>query len=338
MADDYQHACADAAVFDLSDRALVELAGKDAVSFLHNLCTNDIKSLAPGSGCEAFLCTSKARVVGHFFVSRFQRRGRDVLWLDMVPGLAAKVSKQLDHYLISEEVELADRTADYTQLHVCGPRAGEVLGKIVAGPLPDVKELHHWAWVLGGDATGAVRRHDYLGLPGYDLFLPRATGADVQRLLAGAGAAAGAPDACEVLRVEAGFPAFGPDIDEDRFVVEVGRIRQAICYTKGCYLGQEPIVMARDRGHVNRTLLGLRIHEDGPAPAGSRVLHGEEEVGRVTSSVWSPRLSSAIALAYLRRGSQEPGTPVEVEAQGSRRAAEVATLPFLKAGGTEASS
>ena len=73
-----------------------------------------------------------------------------------------------------------------------------------------------------------------------------------------------------MLRVEAGVPRYGAEMNEERFVVEVGRTDRAICYTKGCYLGQEPIVMARDRGHVNRTLLGLRVQGEGPVPPGAR--------------------------------------------------------------------
>ena len=84
--------------------------------------------------------------------------------------------------------------------------------------------------------------------------------------------------------------------------------------------------MARDRGQVNRTLLGLKL-TGGPAPHGSLVYRDGKEVGRVTSSVQSPRLGT-IALAYIRRGNQEPGTAVEVEVEGARRPAVVSALPF----------
>jgi glycine cleavage system aminomethyltransferase T len=115
-------------------------------------------------------------------------------------------------------------------------------------------------------------------------------------------------------------------IDSPKFVPEVGRARQVICYTKECYLGQEPIVMARDRGQVNRTLLGLKLVGD-PAPHGSLVYRDGKEVGRVTSSLQSPRLGT-IALAYIRRGNQEAGTAVEVEGEGTRRPAVVSALPI----------
>jgi folate-binding protein YgfZ len=301
---EYQHAHTDAVLFDLSGRSLVEVAGKDAVPFLHNLCTNDIKGLAVGAGCEAFLTTAKARVVAHFFVSRLQHAGREVLWLDNLPGQGEALRRHLDHYLISEDVELTDRSGAITQLYLCGPRAADIL---------DHPTLHRRADAAPLATGGQLIPRDHLGLPGYALFWPRDTVADYRRRLSAAGATLAGPETYEVLRVEAGFPEFGRDMDENRLVMEVGRTRQAVSFTKGCYLGQEPIVMARDRGHVNRTLLRLKLTGDSPAPAGAKVLHKGEQVGEVTSSVWSPQFGAVLALAYLRRGCQEPGTPVEVE-------------------------
>ena len=136
-----------------------------------------------------------------------------------------------------------------------------------------------------------------------------------------AGVKPASPEVHEVLRIEAGTPEYGKDMDDDRFVMEVGRTAQAICYTKGCYLGQEPIVMARDRGQVNRTLDGgqVRRRQGTPVAAGSKLFAGDAEVGQITSSVWSPRLQQVLALAYLRRGHQQPGTLVVHEGRQGRR-------------------
>lgn len=85
--------------------------------------------------------------------------------------------------------------------------------------------------------------------------------------------------------------------------------------------------MARDRGQVNRALVGVRL-PGGPVPLGSRLFAQDKEVGRVTSSVFSPRLGAALGLAYVRRGHQTPGTTVEVEVAGARAPAEVVQLPL----------
>ena len=229
-----------AAVFDLSHRGQVELTGADAVAFLHNLCTNDIKNLKPGNACEFFLTDNKARVVAHGVAHRLLPAEPPVLWLDFDRGSAAKTVAHLNRFVVSEQVEIADRSGALALLHVCGPKAEAVLGERV----PD-------SFLI-----------DRLALPGFDLLCPRDASESLCNELVKKGAMAAGAEAFEILRIEAGVPVDDIDIGAERFVVETGRIKQAICYTKGCYLGQEPIVMARDRGHVNRMLLGLKM--EGP--------------------------------------------------------------------------
>jgi len=126
MPDEYHRARQGAALFDRSHHGKVVVSGPDAASFLHNLCTNDVKALAPGSGCEAFLTNLKAKVIAHVAI---YRQDQDSFWLDSGPGSGERVLGHLDRHLISEQVELADRTRELAQIHVAGPRALEVLEK-----------------------------------------------------------------------------------------------------------------------------------------------------------------------------------------------------------------
>jgi folate-binding protein YgfZ len=327
VAAEYEAVRSGAGLFDVSHRGKVELTGKEAAFFLHNLCTNDINDLPVGAGCEAFLTTNKAKIVSHLYVYHLLLHdGRSALWLDVPPGTSEKLIQYLDHYVISEQVEFADRTREFAQMHLAGPHAQAVLEKALLDDVPPLEDLQHMMRTFGVSDTCHVRRHDLLGVPGYDIVCLAARASNVWQMLTRAGAKPAGREAYEILRVEAGTPALGADIDESTFAPEVGRTKQAICYTKGCYLGQEPIVMARDRGQVNRTLLGVKL-PDGPVPHNSMLFAGDKEVGRVTSSATSPRLG-AIGLAYVRRGSQEPGTKLEVEAAGTRRPAVVAALPM----------
>ncbi|HEX3314740.1 MAG TPA: glycine cleavage T C-terminal barrel domain-containing protein, partial [Gemmataceae bacterium] len=259
-------------------------------SFLHNLATNDIKNLPSGAGCELFLTNLKARVLGHGIA---MIRGDDVL-LEVEPGRTDAILKHLDRHLISERVELTDRSKDVVRVTFLGPRAAETAAKLSGIDVGTIEALPTWHRVEK-DGT-MVRRQGFVTPPGFDVLLP-------QRIAVPGPAS---PETWETLRIEAGWPRWGHEIDENRFVVETGRIAQAICYTKGCYLGQEPIVMARDRGQVNRRLVGLVA--DGPLPVGSRIMQGEIEAVRVTSSALSPRLRKTVALAYAYRGHQEPGS------------------------------
>jgi folate-binding protein YgfZ len=306
-----------AGLFDVSQRGKIEVAGADATQFLHNLCTNDILKLPVGAGCEAFFCTAKAKVVAHVLIYRAPHS----YWIDTISSSAATLMQHLDRYIISEQVELADRTAEFSQLHVAGPQAPALLHRSSGGALPELDDHQHLPLTAGC----IMRRSSPLGLPGYDFLCRRDKMADLDEWLRSAKIQPVDAATYNILRVEAGTPLFGEDIDEERFVVEVGRIEQAICYTKGCYLGQEPIVMARDRGHVNRTLLGVKLSGEGPLAPGSKLLRDGTEVGQVTSSVVSPRLGP-IGLAYLRRGSWDPGTELQVE--GQERVARVTALPF----------
>jgi tRNA-modifying protein YgfZ len=326
---EYHAARQSAALFDLSHRGKVEVSGADAGAFLHNLTTNDIKGLPVGAGCEAFLTTATAKVVEHLLVYHVLLSGeREAYFIDVEPGRAELLIQHLDRYVISEAVEFADRTREFSQIRLAGPRAKDILEKALLDDVPDLKPLQHMVRTFGTNSHSHIRRHDPLALPGYDIVCLNALAANVWGMLVRAGARPAGLEAHELLRVEAGTPALGPDIDESRFVVEVGRVAQSISYNKGCYLGQEPIVMARDRGQVQRTLLGLKVSGEGIVPRGSKLFREGKEVGVTGSSVVSPALGQPIALAYVRRGSQDPGTMVEVETDGQRRSAEVVPLPF----------
>jgi folate-binding protein YgfZ len=327
-AGEYRTTVEAASIFDVSPRGKVEVSGPDAPTFLHNLCTNDVVNLPLGGGCEAFFTTAKAKVVAHALIYHVRvAGGRDALWLDVAPGQAVPLIRHLDHFLISEQVEFSDRTPDFAQFHLAGPRAADVLAAALGEPVPDLGPLQHMERTFGEAATCHVRRHDPLGVPGYDLVCLRPRAVEVWERLRAAGARPAGVDTYEVLRVEAGTPEFGKDIDENRFVVEVGRA-DAVSYDKGCYLGQEPIVMARDRaGHVNRTFRGLKLKDGQPVPAGTRLFAENKEVGVVTSSVVSPRFG-AIGLGYVRRGQEQPRTVLGLESPGSGRTAEVVGLPI----------
>jgi folate-binding protein YgfZ len=323
-AGEYETARSGAVVFDRSHHGKIEAAGNDALVFLHNLSTNSVKALAPGSGCETFFCTPTARVVSHGYIYRLLPTGkRETLWLDLSPGLDEKTLRHLDRYIIGEDVTLFDRTQALAQVHLAGPDAPRVLSAVL-GEEPG-------AWTRCAfrtlDSRLTVRCTDPLGMPGYDLLCSAEQGALLWQELVSNGARPAGRDAWEILRVEAGTPVYGVDMDENTFAPEVSRTERAISYEKGCYLGQEPIVMARDRGVVQRGLVGLIVGDE-PASPGSLLYRDGKEVGRTTSSVRSPRLG-AVALAYVRRGAQTPGTELEMAGAGANRKVRVAKLPMV---------
>lgn len=326
-AGEYRQVLEGAGLFDRSPQGKIEVAGKDAPSFLHNLCTNDINGLPLGGGCEAYFCDHRARVLAHALVYHLLAGGRHAFWLDVTAGFSEKLLHHLDRHLISEAVELADQTETFAQMHLAGPQAKHVLDRALGELSPDLAEFLHMERTFGSTATCHIRRLDPLGFPGFDLVCRSERAAGVWQMLVAAGAVPAGESAYTTLRMEAGTPVYGIDIGEDRFVMEVPRALRAVSYSKGCYLGQEPIIMARDRaGFVNRAFLGVKVLEGGPLPAGTRLYRDGTEVGLVTSSAESPRLGAPIALGYIRRGHQDPGLRLEADTPDGRRPVEV--LPF----------
>jgi folate-binding protein YgfZ len=249
-------------------------------------------------------------------------------WLDVTPGYAEQLLGHMDRHLISEQVEMVDRTGQFAQMHLAGPKAMEVLASALGESLPPLGEFQHMERTFGANAICHIRRNDPLGVPGYDIVCLNERAAGIWQLLLASGAKPAGLDAYEILRIEAGTPVYGVDIDENRFVMEVARPLRAVSYNKGCFLGQEPIVMARDRaGHVNRTFLGVKVLHGEPLSPSTKLLRDGAEVGIVTSSSQSPRLGAPVALTYIRRGHQEPGTQLEADTSGGKQTVEVLGFP-----------
>ena len=132
------------------------------------------------------------------------------------------------------------------------------------------------------------------------------------------GAVAIGAETREALRIEHGLPRFGVDFDDSSLPAEAGVVERAISFTKGCYIGQEPVVRLAHRGHANRQLRRLRL--DGSPVLPASLLEGEREVGRVTSSTGLPE-GGAAALGYVRRTVADGAELVALDASGARVAA-----------------
>src|SRR5262249_46164070 len=151
-----------------SHRGKVEVRGADAARFLHNLTTNDLLNLPLGAGCETFLTTAKAKVIAYLLIYRHASPADPPGFsLDVAPGAADKVLQHLDRYLISEQVEFADHTNVFAQMHLAGPQAAAVLGKLLGEEIVPAEPLRHGPAHFGGEGNSWLRRHDELGVRGY---------------------------------------------------------------------------------------------------------------------------------------------------------------------------
>lgn len=313
---EYEAAGGAAAVFDLPDRAHVQLTGRDRQPFLHNFCTNDIKRLRSGEGCEAFIANIKGRILGHVLI--FCQDDR--LLLDSVSGSDSFLMQHLDRYLITEDVALQNRTSELSDLLVAGPAAGRIVSEAF-GVDPTELPMNGHRSVPFETGTVTIARAPFTVQPGYLLIGPRSTTGPLGEALRSRGAVTAGRDVFEALRIEACFPLYGVDLSDDMLAQEAARTQQAISFTKGCYLGQEPIARLDSLGHANRMLRGLRLDSGDAPPVGANVYDesGQEAIGTISSAAVSPADGRALALALLRFKYGNPGTSVAVQVDESTK-------------------
>ena len=307
-ADEQQAARERCVVIPCIDRTQVEVQGEDRHSFVHNFCTANVKTWQVGQGGETFLTNIKGRVVAHVFAFVDERS----IWLETVPDQEERIISHLDHYLISEDVSLIPRTNELSELLICGPHADATLGRL--GIDTGGWNAYQHQTISFADVELHFRKVDWLLQPAFLVSTPREKLFAVWQELQRVDVVPAGSSTFTALRIEAGFPLYGVDISEERLAPEVGRNPQAISFTKGCYLGQEPISRVDSMGHVNVELRGLAVDSADLPPAGSSITDAEgNEVGTITSAALSLPQQQACALAYLKSQCTSPGTRVTVQ-------------------------
>src|SRR5262245_14782403 len=307
----YEAARHRAAVLDRSDRGRIVVSGADRASYLQGLLTNDIVALQAGRGCYAAYLTPQGRMIAHLYVYELG----DVILLTMDRAVKDTVLTKLDQLIFTEDVQLGDVTDAFAQVGIIGPDAAAIVSGILGGvsveTLRRLAEHANLRTMWNGEPAIVTRITD-AGASGYDTFVDRVKAANLLSGVTEAGAVALDEQTAEALRIESGAPRFHRDMDEETIPLEAGIESRAISFTKGCYVGQEVIIRVLHRGHgrVARKLVGLIVSGDQPPEAGAVVRSGDREIGRITSSAWSPALQQPIALGYVHRDFVAPGTAV----------------------------
>ncbi len=283
-------------------RTQIELSGKDRGAFLHNLCTNEIKKLVVGSGCEAFITSVQGKTLGHVLVFAEP----DSLILDTVGGQSETLLKHLDHYLVCENVVLADRTEDWFELLLSGPNAEPILSEQWHVALPTSRLAH--VSINVDRRPIHIRRIDMTAGGGFLISVAQNDSDWLKLQLKEAGAIECATAAFEAARIEHGTPLFGHDISDKNLPQELARDDQAISFVKGCYLGQETVARIDALGHVNRLLVGIRFAGKRIPEVGAELRVGDQVVGEITSATYSPRLSAPLGLGFVRQAHARPAT------------------------------
>jgi len=346
-----------------ADTAMAIVRGADRASWLQGLLTNDVAALPPGRGCYAAYLTPQGRMITDLRVLALE----SAVMIELPLVAKDAVLRRLESFIITEDVQLDDASARLARVSVYGPKAVVVVARALADPVmvaavpglpavPQTSELTNRLWSMSEHdhhrevADGAGQEQGVLiaatwdlGERGFDVYVPPAAVAIVHSAFEHAGAVPIDERTWEVLRVEAGRPRFGVDMDTDTIPLEAGIEDRAISFTKGCYVGQEIIVRVRDRGHgrVARRLVGLvpvaaDLWPGCGIPRGALLRVGGADIGRLTSVAYSSRRGSTIALGLVHRDFAEPGTVATAHGEDGDVALTVTTLPFVDLGITAA--
>ncbi|UCE85221.1 MAG: aminomethyltransferase family protein [Deltaproteobacteria bacterium] len=317
-----------AGFFELAERGLLEVTGGDARRWLDGMISQDVTALEPGakrSGCYALLLTPQGRVVADLHVL-LRPQG---FWLELDRAAVAAALAHLERYIVADDVALCDRSGAFERFALEGPRARAALQKLVEVPLELAPDACVDARVDG--APVVIAAFGWTGESAFQVFAGEPEAARVRAALRAAREAGGwldgDPETLELLRIEAGIPRFGAELDAS-VLPDEARLDRAISTTKGCYTGQEVVARMRSRGRVSHRLVGLALDTDACLPEPGTAVHaGEASVGEITSAALSAR-AGAIALAFVRTSHHVPGTTLSV----AGRPARVVELPFVEVG------
>lgn len=244
------------------ERNVFRVLGRDRVRFIHNVTTNDVKSIRPGEGCFATVVARTGKLVGELRIKVFQ----DHLLVDTAtPSLISA----LERFVVMDDVRFEPAALKVVEL--VGPKR----------PRPPASL---WGFTVEGDRILSPQPFDTT-----QVLLP-----DVAAL----GLKPVSEQAAEIVRIENGWPKWGAELTEEIVPVEAGLEPYAISYTKGCYLGQEVLQRLKTYGEPKQRLRGLKLSK--PVTPGEKVIIDGREAGFVTSCAVSPRFGP-IALAYIRK-------------------------------------
>jgi aminomethyltransferase len=316
-------------LFDLSHMGELHVDGPDAGAALAAALVTNPPSLAVGRAHYSMICMPDGGIIDDLIVYRLEESGFLVV---ANAGNAATVSDTLAERFQRNKAVLDDRSLATGLLAIQGPQSADVLG-----PLTDVDlgALRYYAVAEGAVAgvPALVARTGYTGEDGFEIFIDTGRTAELWAiLLAVVRSAGGLPvglGARDTLRLEAGMPLYGNELDLRTNPYEAGLGRVVKLDKPADFVGRTALEKVARDGPA-RKLVGLTVEGRGIARHGHPVWVGERRTGLVTSGTQSPTLGVPIAMAYVAPGDAEPGTVVEVEIRAARVPARVVPLPFYR--------
>jgi aminomethyltransferase len=316
-------------LFDVSHMGEIDVVGRRALAFIQYVTCNDAAKLSPGRAQYSGLMTPRGTFVDDLLVHKIA----DDRYLLVVNA----ANKDKDYaYLCAQapafdDVDVVDRSDDYAQLAVQGPRALAVTQRLTPVPLADIKYYRFVEGEVAG-SKALIARTGYTGEDGFEIYLaPEAAPALWRELLA-----TGADDgivpcglgARDTLRFEACMALYGNDIDDTTTPLEAG-LEWIVKLDKEPFLGRDALLKQRDQG-IGRKLAGFEMRGRGIPRHGYPIWEGGRQVGAVTSGTFAPTLEKAVGLGYVPVALAAVGSKIEIDIRGQQVPAEVVETPFYR--------
>src|SRR6267378_1102144 len=311
------------ALIDKNYRAYLSFTGPDRVRYLNAVLTNDIKGLPAGQANVSLLLNPQGHILAELEAHAFADR----LFCVSYAMIRERLVEVLDKFIIMDDVTLTDETERFGTLALEGPKAAAAVREVSGVDIGTLGELSSTDSAVGTVPCRIVKRSPG-GVAGAEFVVEREKLTALWEILLDAARKHGGGPmgyaALSGLRLAQGMPWFGYDFGEKQIPHEAGLQDSHISYTKGCYTGQEIVERVRSRGQVNRRRVGLRFTGEAVPSSGEVLTADGKEAGYVTRAAFSPMMSCAIGMGYVRKENNEPGQ--ELHWQGGT--ATVTNLPM----------
>ena len=315
-------------ITDLSHRGKIRVTGEDRAKWLQSVISNDILPLQPGQGCYSSLLTHKGKMLTYF---RLYVQTEAVM-LEDVGEIGETTFQALRKFLLyGTKAKMENCAESWGLLLISGPKAPHVVQSAFGVDVMDLKPVDFVTAQIGGHHA-LVLRTEETGEVDIEVLLP------TDSLLTAWTSAMQAGDkfdmraigshAREALRMEAGIPKAGLDLNEEIVPPEANLEGKAFSLNKGCYPGQEVVARMDTYGNVRRKLVGLVLKDSAVPPHGAKLYSGDREVGWISSAIRSPQLNKVVAFGFPLRDFSKPATELTVEFGGGRCPATIQPLPF----------
>ena len=319
-----------AGLFDVSHMGEIDLVGAGAIALAQRLLTNDVGRLSPGQALYSPMCTPEGGIIDDLLVYRMS----DTHVMLVVNAANAEEDLAWVRAHAGAEVRVTDRSAEIALLALQGPRAQEILQRLVSTPLDALRYYWFRPDVQVAGRRAIVSRTGYTGEDGFEIYLDARDAVHLWGAILEAGRGAGllpaGLGARDTLRLEAGYLLHGNDMDKTTTPLEVG-LGWTVKFDKGEFTGA-PALRRQKAAGIARRLAGFTLKERAIARHGFPILVSGARAGRVTSGSFGPTVEKSIGLGFVPAHEAEPGQPIAVEIRTRAAPGVITKLPFYARG------